>query len=120
MRLHGHRVRQAKIGSQGLSFHYLNGYHAPWLRLTLNAMKRACKAVMLHPPAHPAEQSCAGGGTRTHSRIVVMPNKPPWVMGLAQQGMGQGWTPGLVIQRASRKYPGEPCGPTHNAKQLPG
>src|SRR4030095_10269506 len=26
MRIHGHRVRQAKIGSQGLSFHYLNGY----------------------------------------------------------------------------------------------
>src|SRR5262249_36666427 len=26
MRIHGNRVRQAKIGSQGLSFHYLNGY----------------------------------------------------------------------------------------------
>src|SRR5215470_9142827 len=30
MRLHGHRVRQAKIGSQGLSFHYLNGYVLVW------------------------------------------------------------------------------------------
>ena len=28
MRIHGNRVRQAKIGSQGLSFHYLNGYLA--------------------------------------------------------------------------------------------
>src|SRR5437879_5198812 len=26
MRIHGHRVRQAKMESQGLSFHYLNGY----------------------------------------------------------------------------------------------
>jgi hypothetical protein len=26
MRIHGNRVRQAKRGSQGLSFHYLNGY----------------------------------------------------------------------------------------------
>jgi hypothetical protein len=27
MRIHGNRVRQAKMESQGLSFHYLNGYH---------------------------------------------------------------------------------------------
>src|SRR6266571_3584036 len=26
MRIHGNRVRQAKMGSQGLNFHYLNGY----------------------------------------------------------------------------------------------
>src|SRR5262245_51323203 len=38
MRIHDNRVRQAKIGSQGLSFHYLNGYVdyivwrlAPWI-----------------------------------------------------------------------------------------
>jgi transposase-like protein len=29
MRIHGDRVRQAKMESQGLSFHYLNGYHFP-------------------------------------------------------------------------------------------
>jgi len=37
--------------------------------------------------------SGAGVGTRTHSRIVVMNNKPTWVIGLAQKGMGKGWTP---------------------------
>src|SRR5215831_7845324 len=44
---------------------------------------------MLNPLAHPAEQSCAGVGTRTHSRIVVMNNKPTWVIGLAQKGHGE-------------------------------
>jgi hypothetical protein len=32
MRIHGNRVRQAKIGSQGLSFHYLNGYDLSYER----------------------------------------------------------------------------------------
>src|SRR5215470_536193 len=60
---------------------------------------------MLNPPAHPAEQSCARVGTRTHSRIVVMNNKPTWVIGLAHKGTGKGWTHGLVIQKASRSTP---------------
>jgi len=60
---------------------------------------------MLHPPAHPAEQSCVGVGTRTHSGIVVMHNKPRWVISLAQKGMGKGWTRRPVIQRASRSTP---------------
>ena len=79
--------------------------HAPWLRLTLNAMKRAWKAVTLNPPVNPAEQSCARVGTRTHYGIVVMNNKPTWVIGLAQKGMGKGWTHRLVIQKASRSTP---------------
>src|SRR5215216_3447626 len=33
MRIHGNRVRQAKRGSQGLSFHYLNGYNMAKTRL---------------------------------------------------------------------------------------
>src|SRR5713101_6718116 len=31
MRIHGNRVRQAKMESQGLSFHYLNGYQLSYL-----------------------------------------------------------------------------------------
>jgi hypothetical protein len=46
--------------------------------------------VTLHPPAHPAEQSCVWVGTRTHYGIVVMHNKPTWIIGLAQNGMGKG------------------------------
>src|SRR5215510_3812828 len=79
--------------------------HAPRLRLTLNVVKRARKAVTRNPPAHPAEQSCAGVGTRTHYGIVVMNNKPTWIIGLAQKGMGKGWTRRPVIQRASRSTP---------------
>jgi hypothetical protein len=60
---------------------------------------------MLNPPAHPAEQSCARVGTRTHYGIVVMNNKPTWVIGLAQKGMGKGWTRRPVIQMASRSTP---------------
>jgi hypothetical protein len=53
------------------------------------------------PPAHPAEQSCAGVGTRTHDGIVLMNDKPTWVIGLAHKGMGQGWTRRPVLQMAS-------------------
>ena len=60
---------------------------------------------MLHPPAHPAEQSCAGGGTRTHYGIVVMNSKPTWVIGLAQKGMGKGWTRRPGIRMASHSTP---------------
>jgi hypothetical protein len=34
-----------------------------------------------------------------------MNNKPTWIIGLAQQGMGKGWTYWLMIQGASRSTP---------------
>src|SRR5215510_3249791 len=66
--------------------------HAPRLRLTNNVVKRVRKVVTRNPPAHPAEQSCVRVGTRTHYGIVVMNNKPTWIIGLAQKGVGKGWT----------------------------
>ena len=65
---------------------------SPLERLTLKLVKRERKAVTSNSPANPAEQSCAGVGTRTHYGIVVMNNKPTWIIGLAQKGMGKGWT----------------------------
>src|SRR5262247_1419253 len=35
----------------------------------------------------------------------MMNNKPTWVIGLAQKGMGKGWTRRPAIQRASRSTP---------------
>src|SRR6476646_1738838 len=45
MRIHGNRVRQAKIGSQGLSFHYLNGY-VDWL--TERALEHDKLTLLFH------------------------------------------------------------------------
>src|SRR5262249_16174655 len=48
--------------------------HAPRLRLTINVVNRACNAVTLHPPAHPAharpQQPGRGVCPATHARGV--------------------------------------------------
>jgi hypothetical protein len=62
---------------------------SPLERLTLKLVKRERKAVTSNSPANPAEQSCAGVGTRTHYGIVVMCNKSTWVIGLVQNGHGE-------------------------------
>src|SRR5215471_20216811 len=93
---------------------------SPLERLTLKLVKRERKAVMSNPPAHPAEQSGAGVGTRTHYGIVVMCDRPTWVIGLVQNGHGEWLDTSSRDPGASRKYPGEQCGPTRHGKRHPG
>src|SRR5215831_18653441 len=88
---------------QFLSLRCRGDARSPLERLTLKLVKRERKAVTSNSPAHPAEQSGAGVGTRTHDGIVVMCDRPTWVIGLVQNGHGERLDTSSRDPGASRK-----------------
>ena len=72
MRIHGNRVRQVKIGSQGLSFHYLNGYAVVHcLGQQIKTLEKAVSMRLKHTPAYEQLLTVDGIGTILAQTIVL-------------------------------------------------